>query len=190
VGTNPSVGAPGSAGREPLTDVRAEDQAGEESAFTTTVERHRRELQVHCYRMLGSLEESEDLVQETFLRAWRGRESFEGRSSFRAWLYRIATNACLDALAQRRRVLDVAPAADPAAATLPSASDFPWLEPYPDHLLEGIAASDEDPDAVVPVLLGEGKRLFDHLGGVRDLERTRVVESPDGITHLRFRVKK
>src|SRR3954466_14509993 len=90
----------------------------DESAFATLVERHRAELQVHCYRMLGSYEESEDLVQETFLRAWRSRQSFsfDGRSSVRPWLYRIATNACLDVLRGRqRRVLppQVAPAADP-----------------------------------------------------------------------------
>ena len=78
-------------------------QAGDEAAFAALVEPHRRELQVHCYRMLGSLEDSEDVVQETFLRAWRNRESFQGRSSFRAWLYRIATNACLDALDRRPR---------------------------------------------------------------------------------------
>jgi RNA polymerase sigma-70 factor, ECF subfamily len=79
--------------------VVAAARAGDESAFAELVEPHRRELQVHCYRMLGSLEDSEDVVQETFLRAWRNRESFQGRSSFRAWLYGIATNACLDALA-------------------------------------------------------------------------------------------
>jgi RNA polymerase sigma-70 factor (ECF subfamily) len=76
----------------------------DKAAFAALVERHRRELQLHCYRMLGSFEESEDLVQETFLRAWRKRASFsfERRSSVRPWLYQIATNACLDVLRGRR----------------------------------------------------------------------------------------
>jgi RNA polymerase sigma-70 factor (ECF subfamily) len=125
----------------------------EESAFAALFERHRRELQVHCYRMLGSLEDAEDLVQETFLRAWRRRTSFgaDGRTSFRAWLYRIATNACLDVLRARpRRVVPVemAPAANPAA---PPASpvDLPWLQPYPDRLLQAIAPAEDEPGAVV-----------------------------------------
>jgi RNA polymerase sigma-70 factor, ECF subfamily len=126
---------------------------GEESAFAAHAERHRRELQVHCYRMLGSLEDSEDLVQETFLRAWRSRASFGsgGRSSFRAWLYRIATNVCLDALRRRsRRVTpeQVAPAGDPSAAPSPPA-DLPWLQPYPDRLLEPVAPTEDEPGAVV-----------------------------------------
>jgi len=107
--------------------------------FGAVVEPHRRELQIHCYRMLGSIEDSEDLVQETFLRAWRARETYEGRATLRTWLYRIATNACLDALKGRpRRVLpaDVAPAADPAAG-LPDTGEHAWLEPFPDHLLAG-----------------------------------------------------
>src|SRR4051794_33181418 len=92
--------------------------------FTEAVESHGRELQLHCYRMLGSYEESEDLLQETFLRAWRRRETYEGRASLRAWLYRIATNACLDHLAQRPRV--------PTPA-----GEVAWLQAYPDALLEG-----------------------------------------------------
>jgi RNA polymerase sigma-70 factor (ECF subfamily) len=125
----------------------------EESAFAALVEPHRRELQVHCYRMLGSFEDSEDLVQETFLRAWRGRASFssgEG-SSFRAWLYRIATNACLDVLRSRpRRVLppQVGPPGDPAAPPPPPA-DLPWLQPYPDQLLASTAPAEDEPGAVV-----------------------------------------
>ncbi len=113
--------------------------AEDESAFADLVEPHRRELQVHCYRMLGSLEDSEDLVQETFLRAWRKRETFQGRSTVRAWLYRIATNACLDALDRRPRTAS-APGGRPLG-------EVPWLQPYPDELLEGLATSDSEPDA-------------------------------------------
>jgi len=125
-------------------------RAGDESAFADLVERSRRELRVHCYRMLGSSQDAEDMVQETFLRAWRRRESFEGRSTFRAWLYRIATNACLDALAASpRRVLpyDVVAAADPDG-DLPSASGHAWLEPYPDRLLDA-DGDHEDPAVLV-----------------------------------------
>jgi RNA polymerase sigma-70 factor (ECF subfamily) len=119
--------------------------------FTAHTERHRAELQVHCYRMLGSFDDSEDLVQETFLRAWRGRAGFQGRSSFRAWLYKIATNACLDALrGNPRRVLpaQLGPPADPSAPIRPAA-DLPWLQPYPDELLERIAPSDDEPEVAV-----------------------------------------
>jgi RNA polymerase sigma-70 factor, ECF subfamily len=108
---------------------------------------------VHCYRMLGSLEDAEDLVQETFLRAWRGRERFGagGQFSFRAWLYRIATNACLDVLrARSRRVMppDVAPAADPTVLPSPPA-DLPWVQPYPDRLLDQVTAPEEEPAEIV-----------------------------------------
>ncbi|MGI8690756.1 MAG: sigma-70 family RNA polymerase sigma factor [Thermomicrobiales bacterium] len=139
-------------GRVEESAVVVAARAGDQSAFAGLVERYRRELQVHCYRMLGSYQDSEDMVQETFLRAWRKRESFHGRSTFRAWLYRIATNACLDTLAQRpRRVLpyDVAPAAMDPNGPLPLVSGFAWLEPYPDHLLVDIAAGDEEPEAVI-----------------------------------------
>jgi RNA polymerase sigma-70 factor, ECF subfamily len=114
-------------------------RAGDESAFSALVERYRRELQVHCYRMLGSLEDAEDAVQETLLRAWRRRETFRGDSSFRAWLYGIATNVCLDAIGRR-------PKATPREGVRPLA-DVPWLQPYPDRLLEGPAPSDEEPEA-------------------------------------------
>jgi RNA polymerase sigma-70 factor, ECF subfamily len=113
----------------------------DETTFSALFERHRRELGAHCYRMVGSFEDSEDLVQETFARAWRARGRFtsEGRSSFRAWLYRIATNACLDHVARRGpRVLpvDVAPAADPEGDVPPIAADVRWLEPYPDRMVD------------------------------------------------------
>jgi RNA polymerase sigma-70 factor (ECF subfamily) len=114
-------------------------RAGDEAAFAALVEPYRRELQVHCYRMLGSFEDSEDLVQETFLRAWRNRTSFQGRSSFRAWLYRIATNASLDALERRPRTI-------PPTG---NAADISWLQPFPDRLLDGAAPSDEEPEAAV-----------------------------------------
>ncbi|MCU1350462.1 MAG: hypothetical protein JWO56_3492 [Acidobacteria bacterium] len=126
------------------------------AAFSALTERHRHELRVHCYRMLGSFDDAEDLVQETMLRAWRGREAFEGRSSFRTWLYRIATNACLNHLERApRRVLpqDVAPAvtaATPASAARSSptwAPETPWLQPYPDDLLDVAAPGDTEPDA-------------------------------------------
>lgn len=113
----------------------------DEVTFSALFERHRLELQAHCYRMVGSFEDAEDLLQETFARAWRARKGFrrEGRWSFRAWLYRIATNACLDHLARRTpRLLpaDIAPAADPEADVPPAASDAPWLDPYPDRLVD------------------------------------------------------
>jgi RNA polymerase sigma-70 factor (ECF subfamily) len=110
----------------------------DDAAFSELAERYRPEMQVHCYRMLGSFEDSEDAVQETLLRAWRRRETYEGRSTFRAWLYRIATNACLDALGRRERRLQTA-----------TGPEVPWLQPFPDRLLEEIPADDEEPDAAV-----------------------------------------
>lgn len=130
--------------------VVAAASAGDETAFGVLAERYRRELQVHCYRMLGSFEDSEDLVQETLLRAWRRRDTFAGRSTFRAWLYRIATNACLDFLERHpRRPLprQVLPPADPDERQPPA--EIRWLQPYPDHLLDLPAPRDAEPDAAV-----------------------------------------
>ena len=111
---------------------------GDEAAFADLTERHRRALHVHCYRMLASFDDAEDAVQETFLRAWRSRDSFDGSSLVRAWLYRIATNVCLDTLRRSARRL-------PA---MHSFAEVPWLQPYPDRLLDEIAPSDEEPDSV------------------------------------------
>jgi RNA polymerase sigma-70 factor (TIGR02960 family) len=112
--------------------------AGDDAAFTAAVERHRRELHVHCYRMLASFEEAEDAVQETFMRAWRSRDTFERGPHMRAWLYRIATNVCLDL--RRRSARRV--------ARMESFAEVPWLQPYPDGLLDAVAPTDEQPDAV------------------------------------------
>jgi RNA polymerase sigma-70 factor (TIGR02960 family) len=120
------------------TDLVARARAGDSDAFRQLTQPHRRELQVHCYRMLGSLQDAEDAVQETLLSAWQGLTGFEGRASIRTWLYRIATNRCLNARrsASRRpgKEWDM-PAVEPPEPT--GFSEIPWLEPYPDSLLEG-----------------------------------------------------
>src|SRR5262249_47906528 len=102
------------------------------------LEQHRRELVGYCYRMLGSPFDAEDAVQETFTRAWRNRDGFEGRSSMRSWLYRIATNVCLDALKnkdRRVRPLDAGPACEPIEANLNVPAEVHWLEPIPQALV-------------------------------------------------------
>ncbi len=112
----------------------ARARAGDEDAFRELTEPHRRELQVHCYRILGSLQDAEDMVQETLLAAWRGLAGFEGRASLRSWLYRIATNRCLNALRARSR----RPREVPAMGESPEPTrrmEPLWLEPYPDVLL-------------------------------------------------------
>lgn len=107
--------------------------------FGELFNRHRRELGLHCYRMMGSYSESEDMVQETFLRAVRAHDGFEGRSSVRAWLYKIATNVCLDALRSRRRSrvlpFDVTGPVG-SDGSIPDAGEQLWIEPYPQSLLE------------------------------------------------------
>ncbi|MGW8531371.1 RNA polymerase subunit sigma-70 [Nocardiopsis sp. NPDC055824] len=115
----------------------------DEAAFSALAERHRHELRVHCYRMLGSFTEAEDMVQETLLKAWSRRSTFEGRSTFRAWLYKIATNTCLDAL-DRRRTRD-RPVAEGTGAS--PFSEVPWLQPYPDELLDRAAPPEGEPEA-------------------------------------------
>jgi len=109
-----------------------------ESGFARLAERHRRELHVHCYRMLASFDEAEDAVQETFLRAWRGRDSFDGSSLLRAWLYRIATNVCLDMIRRGSR----------RPLALHSHPEVAWLQPYPDRLLDEVAPTADQPDSV------------------------------------------
>ena len=129
----------------------ARAREGSEEAFRELTDPYRRELQLHCYRILGSVQDAEDLVQETLLAAWRGLDRFEGRASVRSWLYRIATNRCLNALRDSRRRPEQS-AREPRAVR----PDFPqptrlaeslWLEPYPDVLLEGIADRGAEPDA-------------------------------------------
>ena len=114
--------------------VIAAFRSGDQAAFAAVTERFRRQLHVHCYRMLGSFDEAEEIVQETFLRAWRARRAFEGRALLRSWLYRIATNACLDVIARRR----------PQRVVV--GDEVTWLQPYPDRLLEPVAPSRDEPE--------------------------------------------
>jgi len=113
----------------------ARAQRGDEDAFAQLTAPYARELQLHCYRIVGSLQDAEGLLQETLLSAWRGLEQFEGRSSLRAWLYTIATNRCLNA---RRNGARRPQAAGPGAHPSESFAEISWLEPYPDRLLEGL----------------------------------------------------
>jgi RNA polymerase sigma-70 factor (ECF subfamily) len=110
----------------------------DERDFDEAIRRHRRELHVYCYRMLGSFDDAEDHVQEVFLRAWRSRAGFQGQASVRGWLYRIATNACLDTLRRHRN--RTVPAG-------PSVASMPWLQPYPDALLDELVSDQAGPEA-------------------------------------------
>src|SRR3954466_4004421 len=123
----------------------ARARAGDEDAFRELTDSYRRELQVHIYRIVGSAHDAEDLLQETFLAAWRGLEQFEGRASVRAWLYRIATNRSLDALRANRRRPE-----DERATQMPEPTI--WIEParlqpYPDLLIDGIPDEAPGPEA-------------------------------------------
>ncbi|GLZ41580.1 RNA polymerase subunit sigma-70 [Actinokineospora sp. NBRC 105648] len=108
-----------------------------EADFETAAEHHRRELHVHCYRMLASYDEAEDAVQEAYIKAWRARARFDG-TNLRAWLYKIATNVCVDLVRARSRQVP----------RLRSNAEVAWLSPYPDHLLDEIAPTDDEPDVV------------------------------------------
>jgi RNA polymerase sigma-70 factor (ECF subfamily) len=125
---------------EPMPIAGVEDEviaalrSGDQAAFAALTERFRRQLHVHCYRMLGSFDDAEEVVQETFLRAWSARRAFEGRALVRSWLYRIATNACLDVIARRR----------PQRVAI--GDEVTWLQPYPDRLLEPVAPSRDEPE--------------------------------------------
>lgn len=119
-------------------DLAAAAAAGDRGAFDQLASLHRRELHVHCYRMLASFDDAEDAVQEAMLRAWRARDGLSHGPEYRAWLYRIATNVCLDVLRQRSR----------QAVSVTSYADVPYLQPYPDALLDEVAA-DSPADAVI-----------------------------------------
>ncbi|HZR48299.1 MAG TPA: RNA polymerase subunit sigma-70 [Streptosporangiaceae bacterium] len=121
--------------------------AGTVQDFDDLVRRYRRELHVYCYRMLGSFDEAEDHVQEVLLRAWRARDQFEGRSSPRTWLYRVATNACLDTLRRDARRAVPAASGTPAGPG-PAIATMPWVQPYPDALLDELTADQPGPEAM------------------------------------------
>jgi RNA polymerase sigma-70 factor (TIGR02960 family) len=125
----------------------ARARAGDGEAFRELTEPHRHELQLHCYRILGSVQDAEDMVQETLLAAWRGLEGFEERASMRTWLYRIATNRCLNALRDTGR-RPQPPARVPLEAPEPTRRSEPtWFEPYPDALLEDLPDTSAGPEA-------------------------------------------
>ena len=138
----------------PISPAREQEllkaaREGDEGAYGSLVEPHRGELHAHCYRMLGSVHDAEDALQEAMLRAWRGLPRFEGRSSLRSWLYKIATNTCLDAIARRPKrmlPLDHGPAADPDDGPGEPLVESVWVEPYPDELL-GVEDGPAAPEA-------------------------------------------
>ena len=128
-------------------------KAGDDHVFAMLFERHRSAIRRHCYRLVGSLSEAEDLTQDTYLRAWRKLATFEGRASFLTWLYRIATNAALDAIDDRKRrslpTLMVPPA--PRGSDEPEAgrTDSPWIDPFPEQSFDAIAGHDTDPSSIL-----------------------------------------
>src|SRR6201992_3942299 len=129
-------------------DLLARAKAGDADAFRRVTDPYRRELQVHCYRMLGSFQDAEDALQETLLAAWLGLGGFEERASLRTWLYRIATNRCLNARrsAGRRQAREWnVPGGEPPEPT--RLGEVPWLQPYPDTVLEGAIDVSPGPEA-------------------------------------------
>jgi RNA polymerase sigma-70 factor (ECF subfamily) len=135
----------------PTQDAATLSPSTNRKSFQKLVEQHRRELLAHCYRFTGSLHDAEDLVQETFLRAWRGIDKFEGRSSVRTWLYQIATNACLNAVERNTRARRVFPDEVANSTTrMPDGNpdlEIPWIEPMPDSMLTNIIDSSAGPGA-------------------------------------------
>jgi RNA polymerase sigma-70 factor (TIGR02960 family) len=129
------------------TDLIDRAQAGDEDAFSELIGPYERELQVHCYRILGSVQDAEDALQDALLAAWQGLAGFEGRASIRTWLYRVVTTRCLNALrsARRRPPVSAPPGLVPPEPT--RLGEVVWLEPYPDLLLEGLADSAPGPEA-------------------------------------------
>jgi RNA polymerase sigma-70 factor (ECF subfamily) len=129
------------------TDLLQAACCGDEAAFAGLVAPYRRELHVHCYRMLGSFDDAEDAVQETLLAAWRGLASFQGRASVRTWLYKVATNTCLNVTrnaSRRPQMADQLPASAPAPT---GSTEVAWLQPYPDLLLEELPDPEAAPEA-------------------------------------------
>jgi RNA polymerase sigma-70 factor (ECF subfamily) len=144
------MSAPGAAVGLREAELFRRARAGDESAFAELSEPLRAELQLHCYRIVGSVQDAEDLVQETLLAAWRGLERFEGRASLRSWLYRIATNRCLNSLRDRSRrpqTLPMPPEQSPPPPEPTRLGQAVWLEPYPDALLEDVLDRSQRPDA-------------------------------------------
>ena len=122
-------------------------RVGDEEAFRELTDPYRRELLAHCYRMLGSLTDAEDMLQETLLAAWRGLPRFQGRSSLRSWLYRVATNTCLNAMRSTARRVPTEPKPPFQPPDPTQRDEITWLQPYPDTLLDGIADADAGPEA-------------------------------------------
>ena len=115
-------------------------RAGDQEAFAQLIDPYRKQILVHCYRILGSFEDAEDMLQETLVRVWKRLDSFEGRSSLRTWLYKVATNACLDALDSRRvrgLAKELYPRGDPTRELPPPSTEVTWVEPFPDEYIDG-----------------------------------------------------